>query len=136
EVCGGPIPSSRKASAIYCSTECKIRSRRSLSVKARNGQQEYNRRYLYGITTEQYEAMLAGQDNRCAICRSPDWPGKGNRPCVDRARDRGRVGGRLCGTCNTGIGQLHHDPARLRAAADYLERAARENRLSLLHPLG
>jgi hypothetical protein len=65
--------------------------------------------------------MLAAQDERCAICRSPDWPGKDSRPHVDHDHETGRVRGLLCGLCNNGLGQFKDDPARLRAAADYLE---------------
>jgi hypothetical protein len=36
---------------------------------------------------------------------------------------RGEFRGILCGKCNLGIGLLGHDPARLRAAAGYLEEA-------------
>lgn len=80
------------------------------------------RKYLYGLSPEQYEAMLAAQDNRCAICRSPDWPGKHPVPCVDHNEETGKVRELLCGNCNNGIGMLGHDPARLRAAAEYLEK--------------
>jgi hypothetical protein len=119
-VCGDPIPAARPANAIYCSVECKRRSRRSLSTKARHGQREYNRRYLYGLTTEQFDQMLASQDGKCAICRTDKWPGYG--PHVDHCHETGRVRGILCGPCNHGLGILRDDPARLRAAADYLER--------------
>lgn len=78
------------------------------------------RQYLYGITPEQYAALLAAQDGLCAICRTDAWPGKG--PHVDHAHDTGRVRGILCGGCNNGLGRFADDPARLRAAAEYLER--------------
>jgi hypothetical protein len=81
----------------------------------------YMRQYLYGVTPDQYEQMMLGQDGRCAICRSEEWPGKGNRPHVDHDHATGKVRGLLCGKCNVGLGNLDDDPARLRAAAAYLE---------------
>lgn len=79
------------------------------------------RQYLYGITPEQYGAMLQQQDNRCAICRSDKWPGKGSRPHVDHCHDTGKVRGLLCGKCNVALGNMDDDPIRLRAAAAYVE---------------
>jgi hypothetical protein len=80
------------------------------------------RQYIYGLTPEQYGAMLAEQGNACAICRSPEWPGKGNRPHVDHDHATGKVRGILCGRCNFGLGQFQDDPDLLRAAITYLTR--------------
>lgn len=82
------------------------------------------RSYNYNLTEEQYVGMLAAQGDACAICKDPEWPGgrKSGSPHVDHDHTTGEVRGLLCGRCNTGIGQLGDDPARLRAAADYLER--------------
>lgn len=129
--CGGEIPEDRKAGSIYCSPACK---KLVNDAAWRLRSPHYMRQYLYGVTPEKYETLLAAQDNRCAICRSPDWPApvRAGSPHVDhdhdcdqghppkRACDR-CVRGLLCGHCNNGIGQLGHDPARLRAAAEYLE---------------
>ena len=41
---------------------------------------------------------------------------------VDHDVMTGKIRGMLCGSCNMAIGILGHDPDRLRAAADYLER--------------
>lgn len=122
EVCGGPIPDSRAANAIYCSAECKRRSRRSVSPRARYGQQEYNRRYLYGLTTGQFDALLAAQDGKCAICGTSEWPGRAKSPHVDHDHVTGAVRGILCRNCNNGLGMFGEDASRLRAAAEYLEK--------------
>jgi hypothetical protein len=122
ETCGEPIPTSRRANAVYCSPLCKQRSQRSVSPRARSGASEYNRRYLYGITTAQFDDLLAAQGGKCAICGTSDWPGKGNRPHVDHCHTGGGVRGILCHFCNLGLGNFRDDPERLRRAIEYLER--------------
>lgn len=122
--CGQPIPvpDSGRLRAKYCSDDCK---KREMGRRWRERSPGYMRQYTYGLTPEQYDTLLAAQDGRCAICGSPDWPGgrKTGSPHVDHGHGTNVVRGLLCGNCNTGLGYFGDDPARLRAAADYLERA-------------
>lgn len=77
----------------------------------------------YGITPEDFDAMLAAQNGRCAICGEPPDPdGKGaySRLHIDHDHQTGVVRGLLCGRCNQGLGYFKDDPARLSAAIDYL----------------
>jgi hypothetical protein len=79
----------------------------------------------YGITQEQFDAMLEHQGNRCAICRTDTpCPTSGKTWHIDHDHETGRVRGLLCNSCNRGIGQLGDDPDRLESAARYL-RASR-----------
>lgn len=78
-----------------------------------------HRRIKLGITKVAFDAMLAKQGGRCAVCRTDD-PGAKGWAC-DHDHDTGLVRGALCNSCNLGIGILKDDPARLRAAADYVE---------------
>ena len=88
-----------------------------------------------------YEAMRATQSGRCAIC-SVELPSHLDDDAgdlralvaVDHNHDTGAVRGLLCGPCNCAIGYMADDPARLRAAADYLERTTAMN--TDLEPLG
>jgi len=88
-------------------------------------------RRLYGITIEDYEALLARQDGRCAICRA-DQPG-GTQPedrvswHVDHDHATGAVRGLLCNRCNRAVGLLRDDPEVCRRAAGYLESARARN---------
>lgn len=76
----------------------------------------YRRKKLkqkYGLTPEDADRILA---RGCAICGSHD------QTCIDHDHATGSVRDALCRRCNLGIGHLADDPARLRAAADYLEK--------------
>lgn len=82
----------------------------------------------YGITTEDYEALLDQQGHACKICRRPEQTGKQlsidhDHACCPGRKSCGKcIRGLLCNRCNMGIGYLGEDVARLRAAVDYLTR--------------
>lgn len=81
----------------------------------------YSRKALYGLSEDQYAAMLESQAGRCAICGvlAEDAP-KGHL-FVDHAHSTGIVRGLLCHDCNIGIGQLREDPFRFESAMHYLK---------------
>lgn len=73
----------------------------------------------YGLTLEQYDAMLAAQGGVCAICKKPP---RGDYVLhVDHDHGDGRIRGLLHFTCNNLLGDAEDDPTVLREAADYLE---------------
>lgn len=73
---------------------------------------------VYGLTPEDYDALLAKQDRACAICREPCRTG--DALVVDHDHDTGAVRGLLCRTCNLALGYLRDDPDLIAAAAAYL----------------
>jgi hypothetical protein len=81
-------------------------------------------RTLFGLTMAQYDAMLAAQKGRCAICheceRVSGEDGTPVRLAVDHDHKTGLVRGLLCRSCNGGLGFMQDDPLRLLAAASYL----------------
>ena len=70
----------------------------------------------YGITVDDFKAMLTAQGGTCAICG--DAPER--RLHVDHDHRTGQVRGLLCTGCNKGIGCFRDDPDRLRGAIRYL----------------
>ncbi len=79
----------------------------------------------YGLTDEEYWAMYETQGRVCAICRRPDpvVHSVQERPLhIDHDHVTGAVRALLCRGCNMGIGAMGDDAARVRAAAEYLER--------------
>jgi hypothetical protein len=77
----------------------------------------------FGLTLEQYDAMLAEQDGTCAICHRPETRkrfGWVQPLSVDHDPATGRVRGLLCDYCNRSIGQ-RGGLGWLRSAVAYLE---------------
>ena len=92
--------------------EAEYRSRPETKAKSVAKQ----RRYRYGITDDEYAAMVLASGGLCAICNEA----MGDDICVDHCHDSGAVRGLLCRNCNFGLGHFRDDPARLTAALAYL----------------
>jgi hypothetical protein len=84
--------------------------------------QAYMRKALYGLSEEQYQSLLAAQQGVCAICGSKETAKLKKTLSVDHCHKTGKVRGLLCMSCNRALGYLADDPARIRAAAEYLEK--------------
>ena len=74
----------------------------------------------FGLTIPEWDAMFVAQEGRCAVCRTDKVSGLGNF-AVDHCHVTGKVRALLCGRCNTAMGMVGDDSARLRALADYLD---------------
>lgn len=72
----------------------------------------------YGITRQQYEDMLAAQNNRCAICKTE---ANGRAWHVDHCHETGKVRGVLCDNCNRGLGHFKDSHAAILRAVEYLK---------------
>lgn len=70
----------------------------------------------YGLTFEEFSALLDEQQGRCAIC-AEEFEGE---PMVDHDHETRRVRGLLCKHCNTGLGMFRDNIGRLQTAARYL----------------
>jgi len=85
----------------------------------------------YGITIDQYDAMVARQANCCAICGKPEEKtndfGERLPLAVDHDHKTGTVRGLLCSKHNKAIGLLGDCLDLLEAAMRYLKEARNEN---------
>jgi hypothetical protein len=87
----------------------------------------------YGLTLDEFKAMLHSQGNACAICKEAfehEFWRKPNRMrrrgVVDHCHETGVVRGVLCNLCNVTLGSSRDDSQILRLAALYLEQAAQK----------
>lgn len=74
----------------------------------------------FGIHADQYDAMLAEQNNSCAICKKPDICDRAL--AVDHCHATKKVRGLLCTNCNVAIGKFQDNVQYLKNAVVYLER--------------
>jgi len=73
------------------------------------------------LSVEGYKAMLAAQNEVCAICLGVDID---RRLAIDHDHETGVVRGLLCLGCNRLLGRFKDDPALFERAAAYLRRSA------------
>jgi hypothetical protein len=89
--------------------------------KALARQREYNYLVKYGITVDQYHALVTHQGGGCGICGRPNNSDpRRQRFGIDHDHQTGNVRGALCDNCNRGLGLFGDDPDRLQRAIDYL----------------
>ena len=86
----------------------------------------------FHMTEESYDAMLARQENRCAVCGTTAQVGRGrlhidhDHSCCPKDLSCGEcIRGLLCSHCNVGIGMLKESPSIMLAAIAYLERTTK-----------
>ncbi|MNZ37629.1 Recombination endonuclease VII [compost metagenome] len=92
----------------------KFRAKHEVREKAR---QRYRLvKCKYGLSKEEYDALLDKCDNCCMLC--------GDRPdflCVDHCHTTNKARGLLCTKCNKGLGLLGDTKESLLKALKYLE---------------
>lgn len=118
---------------VYCKDCANQRARKNHKenrAPGTEGQKAYRRslrefyyKRVYGITLDQYEEMLASQDDKCAICIKPigyaEGPAKAH---LDHNHTTGAIRQILCVCCNKGIGYLQEDERILENAIAYLRK--------------
>ena len=93
------------------------RERRANNPKFAEAHRSQQLRQKYGITIEVYDAMVARQRGRCAVCQRRPI----GRLCVDHSHDTQMLRRLLCHDCNLGFGKFRDNPNLMRIGADYLE---------------
>lgn len=89
--------------------------------KAQNDRRSYLKR-TYGITLDEYDALLAAQGGVCAICERP--PRDDISLHLDHDHTTGEQRGLLCFKCNNALGDFDDDAERLLRAYVYLTKLA------------
>jgi Autographiviridae endonuclease VII len=94
--------------------------RRANPDKCRVAQRRNGLKRNYGLTVDQYDALLTEQQGRCAICGGTEPGPNYARFVVDHCHRTGKVRGLLCALCNWGIGYLQDNPEIMTSATVYL----------------
>lgn len=103
--------------AYWAGEEKKKRRRAGAKKRIAQYQRKHNLKKKYGLTLEAYEALLAEQKKRCAICRLPL-----RRPHVDHKHKTKKARGLLCHGCNVGLGHFKENVKYLLSAVEYLKK--------------
>jgi hypothetical protein len=117
--CGGPREVNRRC--VPCERKRQAAWKRANPDKANAQQRRQWAKHKglkrkYGITREDYDALVVAQEGRCAICgKVPD------RLHVDHHHGTGLVRGLLCFVCNTRLAVVE-DTAFVDRALAYLAR--------------
>ena len=75
----------------------------------------------FGLSIEEYDALLQSQNNCCASCGVHMSTQKRNL-AVDHCHSTGKIRGLLCTNCNIGLGMFKDDVNLLQKAIEYLEK--------------
>lgn len=151
-VCGNSfVPNqARGVGRKWCTEECrktilrgyksKRKTKKDLDAEKKKKASEYQKEWIkkmgghraiqlkrdFGITVEQYDEMLKGQDSVCAICGKPETSRNKYRDvqplAVDHCHTTGKVRALLCSNCNRGLGCFKDDPDLLLKAVSYLRK--------------
>jgi hypothetical protein len=79
----------------------------------------------YGVTVVEYDALVAAQGHKCAVCGT-DHPGRKKGDwLIDHCHETKAVRGLLCHNCNCGLGHFRDSVAVLQRAIDYLNSSLR-----------
>jgi hypothetical protein len=103
-------------SAFGMCEHCRVvtRSKREYDIVKRKG----HLRRVFGMSLEQYNAMIDFQAGLCAICCEPMNPKADTQ--VDHCHRTGFVRGLLCSHCNLTLGRMHDAIEIFSHATDYL----------------
>jgi hypothetical protein len=108
----------------YCEKHCSEGPQRENAQIVRR---KYEREY--GITHDEFLAMLDAQGGVCAICKNRNGKRAMN---VDHDHATGTVRGLLCDRCNPMLGYARDDIAVLQTAIEYLVNSANDGRITCL----
>lgn len=97
-------------------------NRKILHQKDKTKKKHHELKWHYGISYEQFKAMLIAQNFRCAISNHKINDSTAN---VDHCHKTGKIRGLLCRKCNFGLGQFEDSVLILNKAVKYLTKGTK-----------
>ena len=79
----------------------------------------------FGLSGDQYKAMVKTQSGKCAICNRPERCTRGGivkNLAIDHCHDSDRIRALLCNGCNTAIGLIDEDLEIAKSIVRYLRK--------------
>lgn len=106
------------------------REKRKNRYKSGDGM-KISRKHNYGITHDQYLALVKKQKNRCALCGQREhhinpYTKRRQTLAVDHDHKTNQVRALLCGDCNRALGLLRESIEVIKKAARYLQKHKRK----------
>lgn len=108
-----------------CTTDDRRSYNREYYLNTRVESENRRNMRLYGITTEQRDAMFEAQGRACAICKTTTgtWAVDHDHACCPGSKTCGKcIRGILCHNCNRALGMVGDSVETLLAAVDYLRK--------------
>src|SRR5258705_13408476 len=92
----------REYNHSYYETNLETEKTRSLHWAEKNPEKAFARgiNYKYGLSIEDYSALVIKQNKQCTICK------KETKLYIDHCHATNRVRGLLCNLCNSGLGMF------------------------------
>lgn len=115
---------------IACDKSARQNYRNTNEDRFRKVARKKQLKHKYGMSEEDYHAMLLSQGGGCAICKTLNPHGEGSTAshlqhfAVDHDHATGKVRGLLCNACNRGLGFLQDSIPILISSIMYLEKSA------------
>ena len=99
---------------------CQSEYSKSREKVCKERRREQKLKWNFGLTLEQYNALLNNQNHKCAICGIPQVNLNRNFD-VDHDHETGKVRALLCHNCNVAIGLMKENINIMENAIDYLK---------------
>lgn len=99
-------------------------SRRSYKAMPPRLKRTYHLRKRYGITSDDFDRIVAAQNGCCACCGKPMDTERLRSMHVDHDHATGAIRGVIHAPCNTGLGRLGDSPEGIMRALVYVSGAA------------
>ena len=98
----------------------KLKSKLDVYENKKDKHKRNNLKARYNISLEVYNNMLTNQGNTCKICGINSCK-TGKSFAVDHCHTTNKIRGLLCSNCNTALGLMNDDIARMKKAIYYLK---------------
>lgn len=119
-----------KSAARYDGYDCYCKTCQKKTKQTPKGikmNRDAHRKFMFGVTGNEYDTMVKHQNGVCAICGNPEtkihhMSGRVQELSVDHNHETGKVRELLCFGCNLVIAHAQEDIGILSKAITYLEK--------------